>query len=88
MSTLLEAILWASMAMVVLVTIGYPLFLAAAGPFVRRHRLLDDAEPEVSLIISAYNEEAVIGSKLENTLALDYPREKLQIFVASDGSTD
>ncbi len=88
LSTLLEAILWASMAMVVVVTIGYPLFLAAAGPFVRRHRLLDDAEPEVSLIISAYNEEAVIGSKLENTLALDYPREKLEIFVASDGSTD
>jgi cellulose synthase/poly-beta-1,6-N-acetylglucosamine synthase-like glycosyltransferase len=76
------------MAMVVLVTIGYPLFLAASGPCLRRPRLQDAAEPTVSLIIAAYNEEAVIQSKLENTLALDYPREKIEIFVASDGSTD
>jgi len=88
LSTFLEAILWASMAMVVLVTIGYPLFLAASGPFVRRPRLQDAAEPTVSFIIAAYNEEAVIQSKLENTLALDYPRGKIEIFVASDGSTD
>jgi cellulose synthase/poly-beta-1,6-N-acetylglucosamine synthase-like glycosyltransferase len=42
----------------------------------------------VSLIISAYNEEGVLRQKLENALALDYPRERLEILVASDGSTD
>jgi cellulose synthase/poly-beta-1,6-N-acetylglucosamine synthase-like glycosyltransferase len=44
--------------------------------------------PIVSVIISAYNEAKVIEAKLANTLELDYPREKLQIMVLSDGSTD
>jgi cellulose synthase/poly-beta-1,6-N-acetylglucosamine synthase-like glycosyltransferase len=44
--------------------------------------------PRVSLIIPAYDEQEVIESKIANALALDYPRERLQIVVASDGSTD
>lgn len=46
------------------------------------------ARPTVSLIIPAYDEQEVIESKIANALALDYPREHLQIIVASDGSTD
>lgn len=44
--------------------------------------------PSVSLIIAAYNEEVVIETKIKDALALEYPRELLQIIVASDGSTD
>ena len=44
--------------------------------------------PRVSLIIPAYDEEEVIAAKVANALALDYPRERLQIIVASDGSAD
>ena len=44
--------------------------------------------PTVTLLIAAYNEKAVIAEKLENSLSLDYPREKLQILVAADGSDD
>lgn len=44
--------------------------------------------PKVTMIITAYNEEKRIKEKIDNTLALDYPREKLHILVASDGSTD
>lgn len=44
--------------------------------------------PMVSLIISAHNEEAVIGDKVRNSLAIEYPRELLEIIVVSDGSTD
>ena len=44
--------------------------------------------PTISLIIAAYNEEKVIAQKIENCLALDYPKDKLEIIVASDGSTD
>lgn len=44
--------------------------------------------PKVSLIISVYNEESILFEKLANSLALDYPRELLQIIVVSDGSTD
>src|SRR5690606_11676330 len=42
----------------------------------------------VSLIIAAYNEAQNIAAKIDNSLALDYPREKLEIVIASDGSTD
>jgi cellulose synthase/poly-beta-1,6-N-acetylglucosamine synthase-like glycosyltransferase len=44
--------------------------------------------PTVSLIIPAYDEQEVIAAKVANALALDYPREQLQVIVASDGSTD
>jgi cellulose synthase/poly-beta-1,6-N-acetylglucosamine synthase-like glycosyltransferase len=46
------------------------------------------ALPPVSLIIPAYDEASVIAAKVANALALDYPRERLQIVVASDGSSD
>lgn len=45
-------------------------------------------EPEVTLIVAAYNEEAVIEEKIVNTLELDYPKEKLQLLFITDGSTD
>jgi cellulose synthase/poly-beta-1,6-N-acetylglucosamine synthase-like glycosyltransferase len=44
--------------------------------------------PFVSFVIAAHNEEAVIAKKLENTLACDYPPERLQVLVASEGSSD
>lgn len=44
--------------------------------------------PSVSVLIAAYDEEAVLARKLENTLALDYPADKLEIWVGSDGSSD
>lgn len=44
--------------------------------------------PEVTLVITAYNEESRIREKLENTLALSYPKDMLEIIVVSDGSTD
>ena len=69
--------------------VGYPLTLAALAAL-RRPRPIrsDTATPPVTLIISAYNEEGVLRRKLENVLALDYPREQLEILFASDGSTD
>ena len=47
-----------------------------------------EAEPTVSVIVAAYNEETVIERRLENLLELDYPADKLEIVVASDASTD
>src|SRR3954464_14321705 len=84
----LERILWFSVIMVILVAVGYPVFLALCQPLARRRRQIDSAERPVSLIIAAFNEESVIARKIENALALDYPRERLEIIVASDGSTD
>jgi biofilm PGA synthesis N-glycosyltransferase PgaC len=51
---------------------------------VRRGRL----EPTVTVLVAAHNEAAVIGARLDNCLALDYPATRLEIVVASDGSTD
>ena len=50
--------------------------------------LEDYVLPALSLIITAYNEEDRIREKLENTLELDYPRDRLEVIVASDFSTD
>ncbi|HEX4837796.1 MAG TPA: glycosyltransferase, partial [Solirubrobacteraceae bacterium] len=47
-----------------------------------------EALPSVSLIVAAHDEAAVIGAKVENALALDYPRELLELIVACDGCTD
>ena len=67
----------------------YPLILA----FVPKRHLLataasHDFVPTVDLIITAHNEASRIQEKIENALLLDYPRDKLTIIVASDGSTD
>jgi poly-beta-1,6-N-acetyl-D-glucosamine synthase len=45
-------------------------------------------EPEVAIVIAAYNEADVLGDKIENTLGLQYPREKLKIHIVTDGSSD
>lgn len=66
----------------------YPALLAVLGLFRRFEPAKKDIEPTVTLIIAAYNEKDRIVEKLENSLALDYPADKLQIMVASDASTD
>lgn len=71
------------------VLVGYPLLLRlivrVRGP---REVAKADITPPVSLVISAFNEADVIAAKLDNALALDYPRDLLEIVVISDASTD
>jgi len=78
-----------SLALIAYCYFGYPL-LCWIWALRRREWVPPPAEdpPSVSLIITAYNEERVIGAKLDNALQLDYPRDRLQIVVASDASTD
>jgi len=66
----------------------YPLLLALVR--VRRHGQPGDPSdwPTISVLISVYNEEKHIVTRLENLLALDYPSDKLEILIGSDGSTD
>jgi cellulose synthase/poly-beta-1,6-N-acetylglucosamine synthase-like glycosyltransferase len=58
----------------------------------RRRTPHDDQEPtgwpDVSVVISAYNEESIIAERLQNLLTVDYPRERLEVLVGSDGSVD
>ena len=85
-----QLLFWAIVALIGYVYFGYPAVLWVLCRL-KNEQLVpvgDGFEPTVSLIIAAYNEEQVIGQKLENSLALDYPRDKLEIIVVSDGSTD
>ena len=67
---------------------GYPALLILVGSLRRTSPTEGCALPTVCLVIVAHNEEAVIEEKLKNSLALDYPKDKLEIVVASDASTD
>lgn len=73
------------------VYLGYPLLLAFVSFFKKRKVAMMNTYtdfPSVSFIIAAYNEEKVIGDKIKNTMRLDYPRDKLEIIVFSDASSD
>ena len=65
--------------LVIYVYCGYPLVLWIAGAIKKRPVRAAAITPSVSIIIPAYNEQACIGKKIENCLALDYPKQKLQI---------
>ena len=67
---------------------GFSLIVAAWGSIVRRSVRREDVTPTVSVLIAAHDEAACIEEKLRNTLDQDYPSERLQVVVASDGSTD
>lgn len=85
---LLETLFFSSLFLLFYVYAGYPLFvllLAKACPKPVRKGAF---EPTVTLIIAAYNEEQNIRGTIENKLSLDYPVDKLEILVVSDGSTD
>jgi glycosyltransferase involved in cell wall biosynthesis len=83
-----KLLFWISVAFPLYVYIGFPLLLWLLAALVRRAPREQAIEPSISLLIAAYNEAAVIADKIRNSLALDYPAEKLEIVVASDGSED
>jgi glycosyltransferase involved in cell wall biosynthesis len=80
---------WLSAGLLVYTQAGYGLLLAALSRLRRPLPAPASATPPtVSVVVAAYAEEAVIAGKVANTLALDYPRERLEIVVACDGSPD
>jgi poly-beta-1,6-N-acetyl-D-glucosamine synthase len=87
----LEILFWAAVALILQVYVAYPIgiYLKSRYQGEAPPRDVGDQEPPiVTVLIPAYNEEQGIGRKIENTLALQYPTDRLQILVASDGSTD
>lgn len=79
---------WLCVAVILYAYIGYPVLLALVARLRPPVRYAASEPPLVTLLIAAYNEEEAIAGKLKNTLALDYPREALQVIVAADGSDD
>ena len=84
----MENIFYASCFLIFYAYIGYPLSLYFISLFKYNEIEKKKQDFYVTIIIAAYNEEKSIGGKIENTLLTVYPREKLQILIASDGSTD
>ncbi|MCU0613233.1 MAG: glycosyltransferase family 2 protein [Candidatus Eisenbacteria bacterium] len=85
----METLLLVSVLLTVYAYAGYPVCITVIG-WLRNKRVMKDArfEPAVAFVIPAHNEERVIREKIENTLSLDYPLDKLSVVVVSDASTD
>lgn len=84
----LETLFWTALAVAAYTYVGYgaiATLLAWICPRPHRHAPI---LPTVSLVVAAYNEEEVIEAKIRNCLALDYPRDRLEIVVVADGSSD
>ncbi len=84
----LEILFWSSIILIGYAYVGYPLLITIISFFINKKVRTSEIEPFVSLLITAYNEEKDLENKLKNSLELDYPKDKFEIVVASDGSTD
>ena len=83
-----QIIFWLSLCTLVYVYFGFIILLSFIAPF-RRHAVQKkDIEPSISIIICAHNEEGTILEKINNCLSLDYPQDKIEIIIVSDGSFD
>ena len=85
----MTSLFWVLTAAVVYVYAGYPLLLALMRLLgLARPVASAPIEPSLTLIVSAFNEQDVIAEKITNSLALDYPKDRLQLIVVSDASDD
>jgi cellulose synthase/poly-beta-1,6-N-acetylglucosamine synthase-like glycosyltransferase len=85
----MKIVFWISFFTLFYIYIGYPLLLFIIGILKKKEtRPSSDYEPSVSMIIPAHNEENIIEKKIQNTLSLRYPKDKLEVIVVSDASTD
>ncbi|MDI6780491.1 MAG: glycosyltransferase family 2 protein [bacterium] len=82
-------IFWGCISVIFYVYFGYFLLVLLISTLRKKDIQRDESfTPYVSLLIPAHNEESVIREKIENSLRLDYPKDRLEIIVVSDGSID
>ena len=81
-------VFWCSAAIVAYSYMGYPVWLWLRSGWSPRPVRRGSNTPTISAVMVVRNEEAVIARKLENLLTLDYPQDKIEVVVVSDGSTD
>jgi cellulose synthase/poly-beta-1,6-N-acetylglucosamine synthase-like glycosyltransferase len=83
-----KPLFWISIAAILYTYIGYPVAVWLLSRLCNRTVHKSEITPEVSIVVACYNEERVIEAKIANLLRLDYPRERVEIIIVSDGSTD
>ncbi len=84
---------WTCVAVVCYAWFGYPLLLWVASRLSLGRRAMgypshSDALPSVTVIVAVHNEETALSEKIENILGTSYPRDRIEVIIASDGSTD
>jgi cellulose synthase/poly-beta-1,6-N-acetylglucosamine synthase-like glycosyltransferase len=79
---------WLATGLIGYTYVGFPVLVMLRARLRPRPHTTADVTPPVSVVIAAHEEEASIGARVDNLLAVDYPREQLEIVIASDGSTD
>jgi len=88
----ISSFFWIGIAIVVYTYVGYGLIIYILDNLIGRNKNTDNQAnnfyPEVTLMVAAYNEERFIESKIANSLSLDYPADKLNLWIVADGSTD
>ena len=87
----LQIAFWVLLLLIVHCYVLFPITLPFISEIFKRNGSRNSGDgdlPSVSILISAYNEEAVIERKIQNLLELDYPKEKLEILIGDDGSAD
>ena len=85
---MLLILFWGAVALIAYTYVGFPLLVMLRGWLFPRSYLSSEITPAISVVLVAHNEAAVIGAKLNNIAALDYPQDRLEVIVASDGSDD
>jgi poly-beta-1,6-N-acetyl-D-glucosamine synthase len=92
MVDIISVIFWFGILVVGYTYVGYGIIIYIFSKLKKRTNVLDSAPDEqlplVTLLVAAYNEADIIRDKIKNTLELDYPKNKLEIFFVTDGSTD
>jgi cellulose synthase/poly-beta-1,6-N-acetylglucosamine synthase-like glycosyltransferase len=84
----MDILFWCLAAIIAYTYAGYPLVALAAGTILRRRVRKGDDTPFVSVIVAAYDEADGIQERIRNLLASEYPSDRLEVVIASDGSTD
>ena len=84
----MELVFWILITLIIYTYFGYPLILSFIAYFIKNRIKKADISPFVSIAVAAHNEEMSIRNKIEDTINLNYPKDKFEIIVASDNSTD
>jgi len=84
----MKVLFWVSLSLIFFTYAGYPIWLYFRARFRPHPARPARICPSVTVVLAVWNEEKYLSAKLQNLDALDYPADRLQIVVVSDGSTD
>jgi poly-beta-1,6-N-acetyl-D-glucosamine synthase len=87
-SILIALLFWASLGGILYTYFGYPVLIYLLAKMIQKPEAQQTYQPSVTLLIAAYNEEAVIEEKIKNSLTINYPKELFQVLIVTDGSAD